>query len=45
MEKYLMQKYIFVFYILFTINLSADLLDDTFKWYVNKEYKNTQTYI
>ena len=42
MKKY---KYIFVFYLLFTINLSADLVDDTFKWYVNKEYKNTQTYI
>ena len=40
-----MQKYTFIFYILVAINLRADLLDDTFKWYVNEEYKHTQTYI
>ena len=41
-----MKKIIFIIGILFTINIHADILDETIDfWYVKKDYKKTETYI
>ncbi len=41
-----MKKIIFIIGILFTINIHADIFDETIDfWYVNKDYKKTETYI
>ncbi len=40
-----MKKIIFIIGILFTINIHADILDEAIDfWYVNKDYKKTETY-